>query len=154
MNQEKIPWYREPYVWLLIAFPLLAVVGGFITLGLAIASNDGLVVDDYYKEGLMINRVLKRDQAAADLGLEAELQLAPQRDRFTLSMNGKPAFTPPGVLKVSFLHATRKGFDQYVSVDKTGDNIYTSRIRPLIRGHWYVQIETDNWRLLKSVTVH
>mgnify|MGYP003538149290 CR=1 FL=1 len=29
------PWYREPFVWLLIAFPLTAVVAGFITLGLA-----------------------------------------------------------------------------------------------------------------------
>jgi len=153
MNDDKTDWYREPYVWLLIAFPLLAVVGGFITLGLAIASNDGLVVDDYYKEGLMINRVLKRDQAAAALGLEAGIEISPERDRIALSLRGNSYFVAPVVLQVSFLHATRKGFDRHITAQKSGNNVYSAGISPLIKGHWYVQIEADNWRLLNSITI-
>ena len=34
------PWYREPYVWLLISIPAAAVLAGLITLALAIASDD------------------------------------------------------------------------------------------------------------------
>ncbi len=34
------PWYREPYVWLLIAIPAAAVLTGLITLAFAIASDD------------------------------------------------------------------------------------------------------------------
>lgn len=154
MNDKNSSWYREPYVWLLIAFPLLAVVGGFITLGLAIESNDGLVVDDYYREGLMINRVLKRDQKAAGLGLKAELKFSPEWNRFSINLRGNPGFRAPGSLRVSFLHATRKGFDRHLTVRNLGNNSYTAGFHPLIRGHWYIQIETDDWRLLKSVTVH
>ncbi len=55
---ERSVWYREPYVWLLIAIPACAVVAGFVTLALAIATDDGLVVDDYYWQGKQINRVL------------------------------------------------------------------------------------------------
>lgn len=154
MNDDKTEWYQEPYVWLLIAFPLLAVLGGFITLGLAISSNDGLVVDDYYKEGLLINRVLERDQIAADLGLEAGLKLSSERDRITLSLRGKHDFTAPGTLHVSFLHATRKGFDHHFTAQKSGDNVYSVDIPLLISGHWYIQIEADNWRLLRSMTIH
>ena len=33
------PWYREPYVWLLISIPPLS---GLITLALAIASDDAV----------------------------------------------------------------------------------------------------------------
>jgi len=40
------PWYREPWVWVLIAFPLIAVVGCAITLWLALSHPDYLVVDE------------------------------------------------------------------------------------------------------------
>ena len=30
---EKTPWHREPFVWLLIAIPLTAVIVGFVGLG-------------------------------------------------------------------------------------------------------------------------
>ena len=39
-------WYRVPFVWLVIALPLTAVIASFITLGLAISSDDGVVEDD------------------------------------------------------------------------------------------------------------
>lgn len=153
MSEKNNSWYREPYVWLLIAFPLLAVVGGIITLGLAIESNDGLVVDDYYREGLMINRVLDRDREAARLQLSAGLKLAPERGSFVLDLHGNGQFTAPDALRVGFLHATRKGYDRHVTVRRGADGSYSSGIQPLIRGHWYVQIETNHWRLLKSVVV-
>ncbi len=39
------PWYREPWPWLLMAGPAIVVVAGFLTLGFAIQSADGLVAD-------------------------------------------------------------------------------------------------------------
>ena len=55
------PWYREPWPWLLMAGPAAVVVAGFATLWLAVSSNDGLVADDYYKQGLAINQTLQRE---------------------------------------------------------------------------------------------
>ena len=43
---QQRPWYREPWVWVLIAFPLLAVVGCAITIWLALSHPDYLVVDE------------------------------------------------------------------------------------------------------------
>ena len=37
--------------------PAAAVVGGAVMLWLALTTYDGLVSDDYYKEGLAINQV-------------------------------------------------------------------------------------------------
>ncbi len=37
------PWYREPMVWLVIGIPLAAVIGGLVTLGLAIRGGDTVV---------------------------------------------------------------------------------------------------------------
>src|SRR4030066_420476 len=69
------PWYREPLVWLIICFPLTAVIAGFFTLYLAIISKDGLVVDDYYQKGKEINMSLARDRAATQHGLRAGVHL-------------------------------------------------------------------------------
>ena len=66
-----LPWYRHRWPWLLMAGPFIVVVAGVATLWLAVASDDGLVADDYYKRGLAINRTLERTQRAAALGLEA-----------------------------------------------------------------------------------
>jgi len=153
IRDEKRHWYREPYVWLLIAFPLIAVIGGIITMALAIFSNDGLVVDDYYKEGLEINRVLKRDQLASDLGIRPRLQFSPEYERLRLFLSGNPEFTAPDNLLISFMHSTRAGLDQRFSVSRDKNNMYGVELPPMSRGNWYIQIETDEWRLLESITI-
>ena len=70
---DSAPWYRQRWPWLLAIAPAAALVGGLITLWLAITTSDSLVVDDYYREGRAINQQLARDRTATDLGLQAEL---------------------------------------------------------------------------------
>jgi hypothetical protein len=57
------PWYREPWVWVLIAFPLAAVVGCAITIWLALRHPDYLVVDE--QEYQQIEAGLEAARAAA-----------------------------------------------------------------------------------------
>ena len=40
------------------------IVAGVYTTVLAFTSSDGLVADDYYKQGLAINKTLKREERA------------------------------------------------------------------------------------------
>ncbi len=55
------PWYRHAWPWLLAIAPAAALIGGFVTLWLAVTTSDSLVVDDYYREGRAINQQLARD---------------------------------------------------------------------------------------------
>ena len=63
-------WYREPWPWILMAAPAAAVLAGAITIGLSVHSFDGLVAEDYYKQGLAVNQRLARLQAAEALGID------------------------------------------------------------------------------------
>ncbi|HFD86432.1 MAG TPA: nitrogen fixation protein FixH, partial [Gammaproteobacteria bacterium] len=45
------PWYQYPWTWFLIAVPLLTIIACIVTIVLAVKSSDGLVSDDYYKDG-------------------------------------------------------------------------------------------------------
>jgi hypothetical protein len=48
------PWYRNVWPWLLIVPPLGAVVGGAVTLYLAVSRPDALVRKDCIKDGVMM----------------------------------------------------------------------------------------------------
>ncbi len=153
MMAEKYPWYKNGYVWLVIFLPLSAVIGGIITIRLAIISDDGLVSDDYYQEGLQINRLLERDKKAEKLGLSTTINFDYPEKKVKVLVSAKPEFSYPEKLKLSFLHRTRKGFDKVVTLKHINDSLYEASLPKLVKGNWYVQIETDDWRVLKSMTI-
>lgn len=150
MKPAGSPWYREPFVWLLIALPLAAVVGGFVTLALAIHTDDGLVVDDYYRKGREINRVLARDDAALRLHLASDLEFDAERRAVRVRLTGVPALERPARLHLRLLHATRGGHDRELDLDLTADGSYHALLPPLAPGRWHVQLEAADWRLVGS----
>jgi len=143
----KTPWYRQPWVWMLIAIPGSSVVVGFTLYYLAVVSFDGMVVDDYYKEGMEINRVLRRDHRAAEMKLSADLHLNTATHRVRLQLAYKHGFEPPIRLTLQFLHATRAGFDQQVALVHQGHGLYIGVLPALRPGSWYLEVGDPQWRL-------
>lgn len=62
------PWYRQFWPWFLILLPASVVVASLYTMYLASSGADDLVVDEYYKDGLAINRQLEKSNAARRWG--------------------------------------------------------------------------------------
>ncbi len=147
---ETKRWYAEPWVWLLIALPLSAVVGGMVTIYLAVSTSDGLVVDDYYTRGKAINMDLARDVAAASHGLRARLDLDPASRRVLLSLESRDNLHPAQV-RFSLLHPTLPGNDQVVLLLPAGPDAYAGTLQEMHDGNWYVQLEADDWRLSGSL---
>lgn len=143
---EKRSWYREPWVWLVIALPMSAVIGGMITIYLAVTSSDGLVVDDYYKRGKAINMELARDQAAARYQLQAIVGIDSQSGQVTMTLESRNYLRPEQV-RLLLLHPTRAGHDQQVLLETAGKGVYTGVLRPVASANWHVQLEADDWRL-------
>src|SRR5512147_2742844 len=102
------PWYREPWPWFLIALPATAVVAGLTTVWIAFQNDDGLVVGDYYKEGLAINQTLARDDAARALALAATMKGEDGALELTLAGHLK---TYPVQLILTLAHPTHQGMD-------------------------------------------
>ncbi len=153
LHTDTKPWYQYPYVWLVILFPLTAVVAGIITIKIAIDSDDGLVVDDYYKKGLEINKVLERDENAKKLGLKLGINLNNSDGVLNLVLSSDQDFTPPDQISTKLMHATRDGFDQELEFNLTANDDYQSLVKPLQAGHWYIQVESGNWRIVESLYV-
>ena len=56
-SKDSGPWWREPWPWLLMAGPALAIVGCVITIVLAFQnfSSQG-IVDGGVKQGLVVSK--------------------------------------------------------------------------------------------------
>ena len=141
MNESQA-WYREPWPWILMTGPAIVVVAGCFTAWLAVRGADGLVVDDYYKQGLAINQTLVRDDTAERLGVHAELHFADGRVRVSLGDAGVR-----GTLRLRLVHPTRAGMDQSLVMAMLQPGWYEGQLRAIQSGRWHVVLEDRDWRL-------
>lgn len=139
-------------MWLMVALPMTAVIGGMITIYLAVSTSDGLVVDDYYKRGKAINRDLARDGAAARYQLKATIDIDLRDNRMQLLLESMVAELPE-TLTFSLLHPTQPGHDQVIILQHAGEGLYYGAIDELARSKWYLQLEADDWRLSGSMQI-
>lgn len=146
-NMLAKPWHREPWPWILMAGPAVVIVAGFVTLWLAVNSDDGLVADDYYKRGLAINQTLSRGQVARDLGLSAEVGISDETGLVTVSMHG--ANHLPDELNLRLVHPTRAVADQKIVLRRTSGANYAAMLEGRVGGRRVVLIEDTarQWRL-------
>lgn len=149
-NLDGRPWYREPWPWILMAGPAIVIVAGFITAWLALRSNDGLVAEDYYKQGLAVNKVLERDKHALEYGLQASVMRSGPMLRIVLTAN--PNFRPPEGVVLKVMHPTQGREDQTVALTAEGNGVYSGKLSRDVSGRLILSLEDTSglWRLYGS----
>ncbi|MCP4407511.1 MAG: FixH family protein [Gammaproteobacteria bacterium] len=147
------PWHRQFWPWFLISVPLSAVIGGLVTLFIAITNTDALVVDDYYKQGLAINRTLARDQQAMEFGLAAVVRFDPVGRKVHVQLQGDELALTHETLRMQLLHPTLADLDYSIILEKHGDGGYLGKLPTLATSNWHLLIESEprDWRLAARV---
>ena len=149
-QNEAKSWKQEPLVWLLIAIPFSAVVMGVVMITLAIQSYSGLVVDDYYKQGKQINRVLARDRFAHELGLAATLSLGDD-GKIEIRFDPGVQHVPGDSIELNLVHATRPGLDQKLLLKSVDSRLLRGKLDLQGEGRWNVYLQTPDWRITGSL---
>ena len=62
---EGQPWWRYGHVWLVISGPLIVVVAALVTGWIAFSNPDPVLAQDYYRQGIEINKTLAQQNALA-----------------------------------------------------------------------------------------
>jgi hypothetical protein len=142
------PWYRQLWPWLLMSGPATVLVAGAITMWIAFASADGLVAEDYYKQGLAINKRLAREDAARARGISAAVAIGVGAIRVELRGDA------PEALFVHLAHATHADHDVRLRLAPVAPGIYGAALEPLPRGRWRVVIEDPRgtWRIAQEAS--
>jgi hypothetical protein len=147
-REDTLPWYRQFWPWLLISLPAAVVIASMVTIYIAVQTDDGLVKDDYYKQGLAIHKDAARTQTAEALGVTAMLQYDSAGPRLSVQLNDA-AIGELNELVVVLFHPTRDNQDQRVTLPRTGPRRFEGAIALLGPANWRVSAEppSGQWRI-------
>lgn len=152
MSESQQAWYRHGWPWVLIGIPFAAVLFGVFMVVVAAVYPDDLVADDYYKDGMAINRDLEMDEKAKALGIRASA---------TVLDEGTVSFVIDGArdsaVLMNLYHVTDRARDASLVLYPEGGRVYRS-VEPIPvataePGVWYIELlgADDNWRLRKRL---
>lgn len=147
-REDNEPWYKQFWPWFLISLPLSVVIASIVTINIAINTADGLVTDDYYKEGLGIHKDADSTAVAKRLGIAGALAYDADTGAVTIRFE-KPLPADAGPLTLLVSHPTLPNQDQTTRLTPLDGSAQTGRIEPLGPANWKVMIHPDGkpWRI-------
>lgn len=151
IERPVLPWYREPWPWILMLGPFVVIVAGVLTTYLAVVSSDGLVEDDYYKQGLAVNQRTARNQNASAMDIRAQVfSGGEQATLLRVHLQAASAFEFPDTLLLRISHPTRSGSDQSLILRGEGNGYYAGKLSSPLAGRWHLALEDEQrtWRLV------
>ena len=149
-REDSKPWYRQFWPWFLIALPAAIVVAGINMVFIAHEGADDLVVDEYYKDGLAINRKLEKRERAERLGISARLSIS--GNDITVTTAGPVTASQ---LKLTLSHPLESDLDFEIFVVQSVPGEYRGSLPATVapRWHWALRLPGDEgWRLDGTVT--
>jgi hypothetical protein len=149
-NQAPRIWYKEPYLWMLVGFPVSSILACMFLIYLAVGTKDTLVRDNYYKDGLAINQELAWDKKAANMDIRLEMSISGNKAALTIT-NSRIELPSSLVLKLS--HPTLQAQDRDSLLQRSGDGkTYQGFIENVTEGRFYLQVESleQQWRVRKD----
>lgn len=155
------PWYRQFWPWFIFGLPGAVVIACMITIFIAVTHPDSLVKDNYYREGLAINRDLAAQQAATTLGVQALLRANALTTDVSVELQGEFA-TQPKQLTLQFTHPNTAKSDFVVQLYAADKRLYIGELPAAVSGRWHLQLSesgeagdagTQAWQLKQTVQI-
>jgi len=151
-SSEGLPWYKQNWLWFVLSIPIASVILSSIMIYFALTGEDSLVNDNYYKDGLAINRKLEQDQKADQLGLRPELLLS---DLGEISVKIDPAkLARQPFLQLRLIHPTIGDQDQTIKL-LPAESDYRGELAGAasLTGRWYLELSNfdQSWRIREEV---
>ena len=148
------PWYKETWFWLLISPMLTLIVSVPIMLTTAFKGADDRVLDDYYKEGRMINNRFEAKALALEHDITASIEFDWVTGEAWLNAN-QPL--PSDSLRLFFSHPAKADLDFSLTLKQVSAQRYRADIPSMARGRWYLELEGDiegeTWRISDEVNL-
>ena len=152
-TEDTQPWYRQFWPWFIIALPASAVIGGLVTVWIALQTNDSLI----YASDDGINVVTERIQAAAQNAaasqLSAEITIDSNSGAVVVMLTSANDPGTPAVLALELSHPTDAALDREVELVRgmpaaDGRPTWVGHFVNKPTGRYYAVLSAgDQWRL-------
>ncbi|HBG30640.1 FixH family protein [Candidatus Macondimonas diazotrophica] len=128
------PWYRQFWPWFLMLPPAAAVIGGFITLWIAVEHADTLLPDRFSRVGIALQPDAIPGPTSATLSFRLD------SERLYLRVSGETANTP---LTLRWLHPTLPDRDQISILQPFAPGEYEARLPNGLREPRVLRLESQ-----------
>ena len=147
--QARTRWFREPWMALVVGGPLLVVAASIATAVIAYKSEDKVLGEDYYKQGLHVNEDMQRDAKARLYNLQAVVT----RDDHELLVQLTGGAKMPARMELELAvgmdgQTVEQRFK--VALRQTAPGQYRGALPlPLWQDShvWHLKLQQDDWRL-------
>ncbi len=149
---ENKPWYKHPWLWFVIAIPVVSLILSFTMLSVALTNKDSEVEGDWHKNKKAIQENFNRENYASALSINA-----------VLSMNGNTLLVKisspypldkdalPKQLNVIFSHPTHQDKDVRLQLTQQANGEYSGTMSQPLTGRYYLDVNTSVWRLKETI---
>lgn len=120
-DEPFTPWYKEPWMLLVVGVPTIAVCWGMVIITLAVTGKDSLVSDSYYKDGMAYTENNAFIDKAKRLQVKAAMTYNNGEIEATITgyLDEQPTF-----LMLQLIHPTLETKDESVFLQQTADGKY------------------------------
>lgn len=149
---DEGPWYKQFWLWFMLVPLFILIMASFYLLYMAYTTHDGVVVDNYYRDGKGYVVRQEEDAFARAMGLRSDVQWSDQR--LAVNLSGK--LTPlPEELELLIIFPTNDDFDISVTLQHRGLGEYVGQLPEAVSGRRLLQLHPLNaeqeWRLHADV---
>ncbi len=140
INEDAKPWYRQFWAWFILSPLIVVFIVSSITITLAVKYGQDRVLDNYYKEGRLINMRLEQDLLAITLGVSAQLNFDTASDDLVLNLTTN---TPvlPDYLSLELSHPAHAERDHKLLLTRTAANQYNAELlAEELASRWYLRL--------------
>jgi hypothetical protein len=137
------PWYNHFWPWFIVLLMGVSIVGALATVWIAFSNADPVVSENWYAEGVDINRRLERQHRATILGLRASLELANAEGRMVVHLEG-PGTDRLRAVRLHLSHPTVASRDRSLVLERVGParfEVVMSDGPDALDGRWYAVLE-------------
>ncbi len=145
-DEASKPWYRQFWFWFVFSPLIYIVIMCSVTVTIALKGADDVIIDNYYKEGRMINQALEQDRRAQDLGLSGDLSFDRTSGEISLTIANAPADSTlmPEQLLLMMGHPVKAAKDQLITLVAIAPGKYRGELVSEPDYSWYLTLYPVN----------
>lgn len=141
-DEASKPWYRQFWFWFVFSPLIYIVIMCSVTVTIALKGADDVIIDNYYKEGRMINQALEQDKRAQALGLSGDLSFDRTTGEVSLTIASPPADANlmPEQLLLMMGHPVKAAKDQLITLIAIAPGKYRGELVSEPDYSWYLTL--------------
>lgn len=151
-DQQIGPWFKQPWLWFILAPLIATVLYSAIYITASIVTNDGVVLEEYTKQAKSFHEDNRLKEAARLLGLSGKLKFDTLTNDINLELLSAQNQPLPEKLLLTIGHPTKASLDIIIPLHQLRPGHYAGELNNTLKGNRKLIIspESKDWQLINE----